>query len=127
MTPNLGQGACQALEDPADLGTAQRAYQQRCRERMSQIVWQTRRLGQVERSQYLLVCVLRDALTHHCPVAIPGSTVRPADRVYRMIVQRNRVIRNKRLPGRPTTPLVLGNRMLIGLISAVRHRYRLEP
>jgi 2-polyprenyl-6-methoxyphenol hydroxylase-like FAD-dependent oxidoreductase len=75
MTPNLGQGACQALEDAVvlascldgttDLGGALRAYEQRRRERTSQIVRQARRIGQVGQWQHPLACALRDALTRH--------------------------------------------------------------
>jgi FAD-dependent urate hydroxylase len=75
MTPNLGQGACQALEDAVvlascldsttDLVAALHAYEQRRRARTSQIVQQSRRIGQLGQWQHPLACALRDALTHH--------------------------------------------------------------
>lgn len=75
MTPNLGQGACQALEDAvvlarclngtSDIGAALQAYEQRRLPRTSQIVLQSRRVGQVGQWQNPLACALRDALTKH--------------------------------------------------------------
>jgi 2-polyprenyl-6-methoxyphenol hydroxylase-like FAD-dependent oxidoreductase len=75
MTPNLGQGACQALEDAVvlanclngttDLAAALCAYEQRRRERTSRIVQQSRRIGQLGQWQHPLACIIRDALTHH--------------------------------------------------------------
>src|SRR4051794_34840734 len=57
MTPNLGQGACQALEDAValadcldsttDLGAALHDYEQRRIARTSQIVRRSRLVGQV--------------------------------------------------------------------------------
>ena len=75
MTPNLDQGACQALEDavvlasrPGDHNRSRRALwanEQRRRARTSQIVRQSRRIGQVGQWQHPLACALRDALTRH--------------------------------------------------------------
>lgn len=75
MTPNLGQGACQALEDAvvlascldgaSDLAAGLRTYEQRRRQRTSRIMRQSRRIGQVGQWQHPLACVLRDALTRH--------------------------------------------------------------
>jgi 2-polyprenyl-6-methoxyphenol hydroxylase-like FAD-dependent oxidoreductase len=75
MTPNLGQGACQALEDAvvladcldgtAELGAALSAYEQRRIPRTTRIVEQSRRIGQVGQWQNPLACALRDALTRH--------------------------------------------------------------
>jgi 2-polyprenyl-6-methoxyphenol hydroxylase-like FAD-dependent oxidoreductase len=70
MTPNLGQGACQALEDAAvladclrrqgDIMTALHTYEQRRRPRANQIVRQSRRIGQIGQWSQPLACRLRD-------------------------------------------------------------------
>jgi 2-polyprenyl-6-methoxyphenol hydroxylase-like FAD-dependent oxidoreductase len=75
MTPNLGQGACQALEDAVvlascldgttDLCAALRAYEHRRIPRTSQIVQQSRRIGQVGQWQHPLACTLRDILMRY--------------------------------------------------------------
>jgi 2-polyprenyl-6-methoxyphenol hydroxylase-like FAD-dependent oxidoreductase len=75
MTPNLGQGACQALEDAVvlaacldgatNLPTALRAYEQRRIARTTGLVRQSRRIGQVGQWQHPLACALRDALARH--------------------------------------------------------------
>jgi 2-polyprenyl-6-methoxyphenol hydroxylase-like FAD-dependent oxidoreductase len=75
MTPNLGQGACQALEDAVvlancldgatDLSAALQAYERLRIPRTSQIVRQSRRIGQVGQWQHPLACALRDALTRY--------------------------------------------------------------
>jgi 2-polyprenyl-6-methoxyphenol hydroxylase-like FAD-dependent oxidoreductase len=75
MTPNLGQGACQALEDAvvladclegaADLGAALRVYEQRRIVRTSQIVRRSRLVGQVGQWQNPLACALRNMLTQY--------------------------------------------------------------
>jgi 2-polyprenyl-6-methoxyphenol hydroxylase-like FAD-dependent oxidoreductase len=75
MTPNLGQGACQALEDAVvlanclggtpDLDSALRAYERQRIPRTSRIVLLSRRIGQVGQWQHPLACALRDALTRH--------------------------------------------------------------
>jgi len=75
MTPNLGQGACQALEDAVvlascldsatDLDAGLRAYEQQRIPRTSRIVQQSRRIGQIGQWQHPLACALRDALTRH--------------------------------------------------------------
>jgi 2-polyprenyl-6-methoxyphenol hydroxylase-like FAD-dependent oxidoreductase len=75
MTPNLGQGACQALEDAvvlancldgtAELDAALRAYEQQRIPRTSRIAQQSRRIGQVGQWQHPLACALRDTLARH--------------------------------------------------------------
>jgi 2-polyprenyl-6-methoxyphenol hydroxylase-like FAD-dependent oxidoreductase len=75
MTPNLGQGACQALEDAVvlarcldgatDLDAALSAYEQQRIPRTSRIVQQSRRIGQIGQWQHPLACALRDTLTRH--------------------------------------------------------------
>lgn len=71
-TPNLGQGACQALEDAvaladalteyADIPTALHAYEQRRIPRTSAIVRQSRRIGQIGQWSNPLACNVRDTL-----------------------------------------------------------------
>ena len=75
MTPNLGQGACQALEDAVvlarclegatDVAAALRAYEEQRIARTSPIVRQARLIGQVGQWQHPLACALRDALARH--------------------------------------------------------------
>ncbi|HEX5690169.1 MAG TPA: FAD-dependent monooxygenase, partial [Roseiflexaceae bacterium] len=72
MTPNLGQGACQALEDAVvladalqqigDVGAALRQYEARRIGRTSMLVRQARQVGAVGQWQNPLACRLRDAL-----------------------------------------------------------------
>ncbi len=72
MTPNLGQGACQALEDAlvladclrksSEVPEALKTYQKRRIERTSGIVRQSRQIGQVGQWHNPLACWLRDTL-----------------------------------------------------------------
>lgn len=72
MTPNLGQGACQALEDAvaladvlrdqADISTALHQYEQTRIPRTSQITRQARQIGQIGQWNNPLACRLRDTL-----------------------------------------------------------------
>jgi 2-polyprenyl-6-methoxyphenol hydroxylase-like FAD-dependent oxidoreductase len=72
MTPNLGQGACQAIEDAlaladalrssADIPAALRAYQARRIGRTTRIVRQSRQVGQVGQWENPLACAARDWL-----------------------------------------------------------------
>ncbi len=71
-TPNLGQGACQALEDAValadalaahdDIAMALRDYERRRIPRTSRIVLQSRRIGQIGQWSNPLACSLRDSL-----------------------------------------------------------------
>lgn len=71
-TPNLGQGACMALEDAVALAdalaaeheipAALQAYERRRIPRTSQIVLQSRRIGQIGQWRNPLACAARDAL-----------------------------------------------------------------
>ncbi len=75
MTPNLGQGACQALEDAvilakqlqatADIPAALRAYEARRIPRTSKIVQQSRRVGWVGQWQHPLAIATRNYLVKH--------------------------------------------------------------
>lgn len=75
MTPNLGQGACQALEDAVILGTclareidvptALRHYEAVRRPRTHRIVQQSRLLGVIAQASNPLLAELRNALFKH--------------------------------------------------------------
>lgn len=77
MTPNLGQGACQALEDAVvlgdavknipDISTALAHYQAKRLARANSIVAQSRRIGQVGQLSNPLLCWLRDNLFRALP------------------------------------------------------------
>jgi 2-polyprenyl-6-methoxyphenol hydroxylase-like FAD-dependent oxidoreductase len=72
-TPNLGQGACQALEDALVLAeclsdqrepvAALRAYEARRRKRSAAIIEQSAMVGKIAQWEQPLLCSLRDALT----------------------------------------------------------------
>ncbi|HEX5973651.1 MAG TPA: FAD-dependent monooxygenase, partial [Rubrobacteraceae bacterium] len=80
MTPNLGQGACQAIEDAvvlarclqedgkADMPSALRRYEDARGERTAWILRRSRLLGRVGQIQDPLLCRLRDAILKVTPV-----------------------------------------------------------
>lgn len=82
MTPNLGQGACQAIEDATvlakclreceDTGVplALRRYENLRRERTSWIVRRSRTTGRVGQIENPLLCRLRDTLLKATPVEV---------------------------------------------------------
>ena len=81
MTPNLGQGACQAIEDAVVLArclaercdeVALRRYEDRRRRRANQVVISARRLGTIAQWDGKLLCRLRDAAV----AAVPASAMR---------------------------------------------------
>jgi 2-polyprenyl-6-methoxyphenol hydroxylase-like FAD-dependent oxidoreductase len=77
MLPNLGQGACQAIEDAVVLGrafaeadgtvTALRAYERARRPRAGRIVRQSRRMARLEHVDGHAARVLRDGLMRALP------------------------------------------------------------
>ena len=77
MTPHLGQGACQAIEDavtladalrdPRPVSEALRAYERRRRGRTASIVRRSRRMGVVMQLENPLLCALRDNLASATP------------------------------------------------------------
>ena len=78
MTPNLGQGGCQAIEDAVvldeclatgDLAAALPAYQARRIRRTSDIVTASRRIGAVAQWQNPAACFLRSALLRATPAS----------------------------------------------------------
>jgi 2-polyprenyl-6-methoxyphenol hydroxylase-like FAD-dependent oxidoreductase len=76
-TPNMGQGACQAIEDAVILATCLRGsqeiasglkmYESRRIQRTSAITMQSRRMGQMGRWKNPLMCWLRDQLIKSIP------------------------------------------------------------
>jgi FAD-dependent urate hydroxylase len=76
-TPNLGQGACQALEDAVVLGqclkpdvnvvTALREYEGRRLKRANQVVLRSRQIGVVGQWENPLACTLRDTAVRLLP------------------------------------------------------------
>ncbi len=80
MTPNLGQGACQALEDACVLGrelarassieAGLRAYEAARIARANGVVVAARRLGAIAQWQHPVACAARDALVRAMPLAL---------------------------------------------------------
>ena len=80
MTPNLGQGACQALEDAVvladalkdgnDVAAALRVYESRRIGRTAALVRQARQIGDVGQWSNPLACRLRDALMKYVVVRV---------------------------------------------------------
>lgn len=85
MTPSLGQGACQAIEDAVVLAECLRAggasgvvaalgrYEERRRSRTAAITRQSRRIGSVAQWTNPAACALRDALLRIAP---PGAMLK---------------------------------------------------
>lgn len=77
MTPHLGQGACQAIEDavaladalraPEPVADVLRAYERRRRGRTASIVRRSRRMGWVMQLESPVLCALRDNLASAIP------------------------------------------------------------
>ena len=80
MTPNLGQGACQAIEDALVLATelerasslevGLRAYERARRERANNTVRVARRLGVIGQWQNPLACMARDTMFSLMPASL---------------------------------------------------------
>ncbi|PZD96561.1 FAD-binding protein [Paenibacillus sambharensis] len=89
ITPNMGQGACQAIEDAsvlADCLRIQRNYQEafadydaRRRKRIKQIADQSWKIGKVAQSESFLFTTIRNHLMKHAPKWISRSQ---AQRLY---------------------------------------------
>lgn len=79
MTPNLGQGACQAIEDAlvlsrkltaaASIAAGLRAYEDARHRRANAVVTTARRLGMIGQLQHPLACTLRDAFFSRLPAS----------------------------------------------------------
>ena len=92
MTPHLGQGACQAIEDAVvladclggrqgdagSIAAALRLYEGRRRARTTELVRSSRRVGRVLQLENPLLCGLRDALVGALP---SGAVFRQLDPV----------------------------------------------
>ena len=80
MTPHLGQGACQAIEDAVvlarclgaaeDVAQALRAYESRRFERTARIVERSRRIGRLAQWRSPLAIRARDALVERLPARV---------------------------------------------------------
>jgi 2-polyprenyl-6-methoxyphenol hydroxylase-like FAD-dependent oxidoreductase len=80
MTPDLGQGACQAIEDAvvlgrclaeqADVMLALRNYDRLRRDRADAVVTAARRLGRFAQLETRVACALRDAAVRWTPQAL---------------------------------------------------------
>lgn len=79
-TPNLGQGACQAIEDAVvlgaclsthdDLPTALRAYEARRAPRANAMTIQARRMGQMGQWRFQPICWLRERMIKRTPAPV---------------------------------------------------------
>jgi 2-polyprenyl-6-methoxyphenol hydroxylase-like FAD-dependent oxidoreductase len=77
MTPNMGQGGCQAIEDAlvlaaclrnaSDMEAALRAYEDKRIKRTAAIVKRSRTIGRVAQWENPLACSIRDALLKRTP------------------------------------------------------------
>ncbi len=85
MTPNLGQGACQALEDAVALGSALQSttgitaalaqYQSKRLARANNIIVQSRRIGQVGQWSNPIACAVRNALFKSLPEGMRNNQI----------------------------------------------------
>jgi len=85
MTPNLGQGGCQAIEDAvvlaACLGTQSRAdaalreYERRRIPRTTRIVMASRRIGQLSQWENPILCSVRNALIRATPESVTARQI----------------------------------------------------
>ena len=84
MTPDLGQGACQAIEDAVvlarslaeegDIEAARRLYEERRADRVAYVVRQSRRLGRIGQLENPLLRRLRDATLRAIPKRVQLSS-----------------------------------------------------
>jgi 2-polyprenyl-6-methoxyphenol hydroxylase-like FAD-dependent oxidoreductase len=82
MTPDLGQGACQAIEDAlvlmrslgenGNVQAALRLYEGRRAERTAYVIRQSRRLGRIAQLENPLACRLRDVVLRVIPSRVQG-------------------------------------------------------
>ncbi|HEV8145357.1 MAG TPA: FAD-dependent monooxygenase [Bryobacteraceae bacterium] len=87
MTPNLGQGGCQAIEDAMQLAaclavernveTALKNYESRRIKRTDSIVSASRRLGAMSQIDSPIVCGLRDLMMRLTPNSVTLRTLAP--------------------------------------------------
>ncbi|HYL84941.1 MAG TPA: FAD-dependent monooxygenase [Candidatus Angelobacter sp.] len=101
MTPNLGQGGCQAIEDAVVLAaclanshqvdSALRRYQDRRIPRTSAIVLQSRRIGEIGQWENLLLCFLRNAAIRAVPSRIKARQIASVA-VYEALTEAERAL-----------------------------------
>jgi 2-polyprenyl-6-methoxyphenol hydroxylase-like FAD-dependent oxidoreductase len=87
MTPNLGQGGCQAIEDAMQLAaclagegnveTALKDYESRRIQRTDSVVSASRRLGAMSQIDSPIVCGLRDLMMRLTPNSVTLRTLAP--------------------------------------------------
>jgi 2-polyprenyl-6-methoxyphenol hydroxylase-like FAD-dependent oxidoreductase len=86
MTPNLGQGACQAIEDAIVLATCLKQkgkvetglleYERRRVSRTRKFLLRSRWLGRIAQAENPIVCWLRDTAMHMTPKQIAAQQIR---------------------------------------------------
>ena len=86
LTPNLGQGACQAIEDAvtlayilartASISEGLQTYQSRRIPRTRAIATRARRLGEIGQWENKWACRLRNLAAHHLPAALQQRQMR---------------------------------------------------
>ena len=86
MTPNLGQGACQAIEDAVVLAACLKTnapvedallqYERRRMARTTQIVLSSRRLGALAQAENAFLCLMRNAAMRATPRSIAARQMR---------------------------------------------------
>jgi 2-polyprenyl-6-methoxyphenol hydroxylase-like FAD-dependent oxidoreductase len=87
MTPDLGQGACQAIEDAVvlagclreegDVEDTLRLYEARRSGRTAQIIRQSRRIGRIAQLEKPLLCYLRDTALKAIPSRVQLRQIEP--------------------------------------------------
>ena len=87
MTPNLGQGACQAIEDAlvlarclaggSDAGASLRRYESDRVSRTASIVNASRRVGRIGQVESPIICRLRDGLLRLAPRSLTYRNLAP--------------------------------------------------
>lgn len=87
MTPNLGQGACQAIEDALvlarclargpDTGASLRRYESERMARTASIVNASRRVGRIGQVDSPIMCRLRDGLLRLAPLSVTYRNLAP--------------------------------------------------
>lgn len=81
MTPNLGQGACQALEDAVELAVATdqagglQTYDSRRRPRTQMVVRASRRIGALAQMESSWAARLRNTLVAHFPTSLSNRNL----------------------------------------------------
>lgn len=101
MTPNLGQGGCQAIEDAVVLAaclansdqvdSALRHYQDRRIPRTSAIVLQSRRIGEIGQWENRFLCFLRNSAVRALPSRIKAHQIASVA-VYEALTEAERAL-----------------------------------